>query len=204
MGEMMKQFGKTMLTVLGLAMAATVLSSIPAQAAGSSVITHAFDSGVGWFNSDFTEFVQVQVESTNTGYMLIYNVFDFGGGISDGGSGSIPASSVNVSGGSVNTAKVTVTLNVDTCAVNGFTTTGGPCGTFDVAWVELPAPVGGSIATRGDSQQTFPGGVKVVTNGATVTFFASTTGTVLGFDVPPGTVGILTQETNVTKTITGP
>jgi hypothetical protein len=60
------------------------------------------------------------------------------------------------------------------------------------------------MATRGDSQQTFPGGAKVVTNGETVTFFALTTGTALGFDAPAGAIGVLTQETNVTKTITIP
>jgi len=39
----------------------------------------------------------------------------------------------------------------------------------------------------------FPGGGGVVTNGTTVTFFASATGTVLGSDVPQGTIGSLTQ-----------
>jgi len=202
---MMKQFCRTMLTVMSLAVAAMVLSSISAQAqaAGSSVITHAFDVGVGWANSDFTEFVQVQVESSKTGYVLIYNIFDFGGGVSAGGSGSIPASSVTVSGGSVNTAKMTVTLNLNACTA-GFTNSYGPCGPINLTWVEQPASVGGSMATRGDSQQTFPGGAKVVTNGETVTFFALTTGTALGFDAPAGTIGVLTQETNVTKTITIP
>jgi len=50
----------------------------------------------------------------------------------------------------------------------------------------------------------FPGGGGVVTNGTTVTFFASATGTVLGSDVPQRTIGSLTQGTNVTRTITGP
>ena len=36
----MKQFGRTMLTVMGIAVAAAVLSSIPAQA-GSNVVAHA-------------------------------------------------------------------------------------------------------------------------------------------------------------------
>ena len=199
------QFRKIMLSLIGLAAAATVLSSIPAQAqaAGPSVITHAFDVGVGWANSDFTEFVQVEVESTKTGYVLIYNIFDFGGGISAGGSGSIPASSVTVSGGSVNTGKMTLTLNLNACAA-GFTNSYGPCGPINLSWVEQPASVGGSIATRGDSQQTFPGGAKVVKNGETVTFFAVTTGTALGYEAPTGATGVLTQETNVTKTITIP
>jgi hypothetical protein len=210
MGKMMKQFARTKLSVMGLAVAATVLSSIPAQAAGPTVVTHALVPGLGFFtlldnsNPASTEFVNVTVESTNTGFMLIYKVFDFGGGFSAGGSGSIPASSVNVSGGSVNTGKVTVTLNVDTCNVTGFTTTVGPCGTFNVTWVEEPASVGASIATRGDTRHTFRGGGEVETNGATVTFSALATGTALGFDLPTPTVGTLTQETNVTKTIAGP
>jgi hypothetical protein len=203
-GKMRKTLWRTMLTVVGLAVAAAVLSSIPAQAAGSSAIAHAFVPSVGFFNAAGNEFVQVQVVSTNTGYMLFYNVFDFGGGFSAGGFGSVPASSVNVSGGSVNTGKVTVTLNVNTCDVTGFTTSDGLCGTFDVTWVEEPASVGGSIATRGDTQRTFPGGGKVVTNGETVTFFALTTGTALGFDVPTPTVGVLVKQTNVTVTITAP
>ena len=201
----MKQFRKIMLSLIGLAVAATVLSSISAQAqaAGSSVITHAFNVGAGWTNPDFTEAMQVQVESTKTGYVLFYNIFDFGGGISAGGSGPIPASSVTVSGGSVNTGKMTVTLNLNPCNP-GFANSYGPCGPINLTWVEQPASVGGSFATRGDSQQTFPGGAKVVTNGETVTFFAVTTGTALGYDAPGGAIGELTKQTNVTKTITIP
>jgi len=206
MGKMMKQFSRTMLTVMRLAVAAAVLSSIPAQAAGSSVIAHAFVPAVGFFTSTptGTELVSFEVVSTKTGYMLFYNVFDFGGGFSAGGFGSIPASSVNVSGGSVNAGKVTVTLNVNTCDVTGFTTSFGPCGTFDVTWVELPASVGGSFATRGDTQQTLPGGGKIVTNGEQVIFNALATGTALGFDLPADTLGVLIQETNVTVTVTRP
>jgi hypothetical protein len=210
MGEMMKQFGRTMLTVVGLAVAAAVLSSIPARAAGPLVskVSNGLVSSVGYFNADNNELAIVTVESTsNTGYMLIYQIIDFTGGFSAMGSGSIPASSVNVSGGSVNAGKVTVTLNVDTCDVTGFTTNFGPCGTFDVTWVEVPASIGGSTATRGDTRQTFSlalGGGTVETNGATVTFTALTTGTALGIETPGPAVGFLTQETNVTKTFTGP
>ena len=78
--------------------------------------------------------------------MLFYAVIDFGGGFSAKGSGSIPASSVNVSGGSVNAGNVKVTPNVNTCDVTGFTTNLGP---FDVTFVEVPASIGGSTATRG-------------------------------------------------------
>src|SRR5215467_12070134 len=125
MGGMMKQFGRTMLTVMGFAVAAAVLSSIPAQAASPVVVAHGFVPGVAFFtqldpNNPFsTELVEVTVEITGNTNMLIYNVFDFGGGFSAGGAGLIPASSVNVSGGSVNTGKVTVTLNVNTCNVPG-------------------------------------------------------------------------------------
>jgi len=139
--------------------------------------------------------------------MLFYAVIDFGGGFSAKGSGSIPASSVNVSGGSVNTGNVKVTLNVNTCDVTGFTTNYGPCGTFDVTWVEMPASIGGSTATHGDMQQTMPGG-KVVTNGTSLQVGDTATGTVslvtglnYNFD---NLSGNLTQFTNVTVTIITP
>jgi len=200
-GKKMKQFVRKMLTVMGLAVVA-MLSSTPAQA-GSNVIAHSFDAGTGWFNSDFSELYTANVVRTNSGYMLSYNIYDFGGGISAGGSGPIPASDVSVSGGSVNSAKVTFTLNVDTCILN-LPNSYGLCGPINVTWVELPASVGGSIANRGDSQQMFPGGGGSVTNGSTVTYFASATGTMLGSDVPQGAIGNLTQGTNITRTITGP
>jgi hypothetical protein len=211
MGEMMKQFGRTMLTGMGLAVAAAVSLSIPAQAASTSVVAHAFVPGVAFFtlldpNNPFsTELVEVEVVRTANTYMLVYNVFDFGGGFSAAGSGSIPASSVNVSGGSVNTGNVTFTLNVNTREVTGFTTTVGPCGTFNLTWVEVPASIAGSFATRGDTQLTSPQGGKVVTvatNGETEALGALTTGTALGFAVPTSTFGGLTKETNVT--VTGP
>jgi hypothetical protein len=189
--------------MMGIAVAAAMLSSIPANAAGSNVVNHGFNASVGWFTPAGDELVSVTVVRTsNTGYMISYNVWDFGGGFSAGGSGSIPASSVSVSGGSVNTAKVTVTLNVNTCDLAGFTTNYGPCGTFNLNWVEVPASVGGSYATHGATQITFPGGSKVTTNGSLVSYSASTTGTALGFDAPAGTVGFLTEETNVTVTVT--
>jgi len=110
---------------------------------------------------------------------------------------------LNVSGGSVNTEKVTVTLNVNTCGVPGFTTTAGPCGTFNLTWVEQPASVGGSIITRGVTQQTLPaGGGTIVTKGQVETFFALNSGTAIGFDLPPGTLGLLQKLTNATVTTT--
>src|SRR5215813_2773787 len=143
---MIKQLGRTMMTVMVLAVSAAVLSSIPAQAASPVVVAHAFVPSVGFFtlldpsNPFSTELVTLDVESTaNKSYMLSYSVFDFGGGFSAGGSGSIPASSINVSGGSVNSGNVKVTLNVNTCNVTGFTTKYGPCGIFAVTWVEMPA-----------------------------------------------------------------
>ena len=197
----MKQFRKTMLSLIGLAIAAAVLSSASVQA--QNVITHSFDAGIGWFNADFSEFYSATVVRTNSGYMLSYNIFDFGGGISAGGSGSIPASDVSISGGSVNSTKVTVALNVDTCALN-FANSFGLCGPINMTWVELPASVGGSMASHGDSRQTFPGGGGMVTNGSTVTFFASGTGTILFSDAPQGAIGNLTQGTNITRTIIAP
>jgi hypothetical protein len=208
---MMKQFGRTMLTVMGLAVAAVVFLSIsiPAQPAGPSVIANALVPVVTFFdmsNPSDPVFSAVEVIRTaNTGYMLFYDIGDFNGTFSYFGSGSIPASSVNVSGGSVNAGKVMVTLNVNTCDVTGFTTSSGPCGTFDVSWAEVPVSVGFPFfATRGDTQFTSAGGGKVVINGESVSFGALATGTTLNysFDVP--TPGNLIQETNVTVTVTGP
>ena len=200
---MTKQFGKTKLTVIGLAVGAAI-SAIPVHAAGASVINHAFVPQLDFFSPDFSELVAVSVVSTNAGYMLFYNVISFGGPLNWGGFGSIPTSSVNVSGGSISTGKVTFALNVNTCDLAGFTTNAGPCGAFDLTWVEEPVSVGGSYVTRGDTQQTFPGGGTIVTNGQTETFFALTTGTAVGFDVPPATAGNLVKQTNVTVTITAP
>jgi hypothetical protein len=198
----MKQFGRTMLTVMGLAFGAALLSSNPAQAAGSSV---TLVPSVGFFNSDQSELVNVEVIRANGSYQLFYQVFDFGGGLSWAGSGAIPASSVNVSGGSVNTERVMVTLNVNTCAVPGFTIKLGPCGTFNLTWVEQPASVDGSFITRGVTEQTLPdsiGGGTIVTKGQMQTFFALTTGTAIGFDLPPGQIGTLVKQTNATVTMT--
>lgn len=209
----MKKFGRTMLIVMGLAVIAAALSPIPARAASPVVVAHAFVPSVGFFtlldpnNPNSAELVGVTVERTsNKDYMLLYQIFDFGGGFSAMGSGSIPASSVNVSG-LLSKGNLTLTLNVNTCNVTGFTTNFGPCGTFDVTWVEMPASVGGSSINRGDNRQTFPIGggqvVTIVTNGETETFFALATGAALGIGVPttPPTQGRLTKETNVTKTV---
>lgn len=201
---MMKQFGRTTLPAMGLAVAAAMLSSIPAQAAGSSVVAHALVPSVNFFTTDGSELVEVSVISTNAGYALIYSVSSFdGGGFTAGGFGPIPASSVNVSGGSVDSGNVTVMLSVNTCGLTDLTTS-GPCGNINVTWVEAPVSVGGSSATRGDSRMTFASGGTVVTNGETETFPALTTGTVLGFDLSTPTLGSLVKQTNVTVTVTHP
>jgi hypothetical protein len=202
----MKQFGRTMLTVMGLAVAAAVLSSIPAQAAGSSVVAHAlvpFAFLQDTSNLADPVFAYVTLVTGNGGEALFYSAGDNNGTFFYYGSGSIPASSVNVSGGSVNAGKVTVTLNVNTCDVAGFTTNLGPCGPFDVTFVEVPASLGGSTAHRGDTQQRMPGGSKVVTNGSSWSFGALATGTALYYSFGSGG-GTLTQQTNVTVTITTP
>lgn len=204
---MIKQFGRTILTVMCIAAAAAVLSSIPAQAAS---VVHGFVPGGSFFtqldpnNPNSTELVTFEVINTGNTSMFTYTIFDFGGGFSATGSGFVPASSVSVSGGSVNTGNVTFTLNVNTCDVADFTTRLGPCGTFNLTWVEMPASVGGSTVSRGDFQQTTPGGGKVVMNGNTETFSALMTGTALGFAVPTSTIGQLQKLTNVSVTFPAP
>jgi hypothetical protein len=68
-------------------------------------------------NSADPVFAFVAVVTGNDGQELFYNISDQNGTFFYSGFGSIPASSVNVSGGSLNACKVTVTLNVNTCAV---------------------------------------------------------------------------------------
>lgn len=134
--------------------------------------------------------------------MLFYNINEQNGTFFYSGNGSIPASSVNVSGGSLNTGKVIVTLNVNTCDVADFTTGSGPCGAFDVTFTEVPASVGGSSAIRGDYVQTMPGGAKVETNGQSLNFGALATGTMLNYSFDTFLGGNLMQQTNVIVTIT--
>jgi hypothetical protein len=180
------------------------------KGAASSVVDHGFVPNGGFFtlldpnNPNSTELVTFEVINTGNTSVLAYSIWDFGGGFSAAGSGTIPASSVSVSGGSVNTGNVKFTLNVNTCNVAGFTTKYGPCGTFNLTWVEMPASVGGSTISRGDFQQTSPGGAKVVINGNTVTYSALMAGTALGFAVPPSSIGALQKLTNVTLTYPAP
>jgi len=132
---MMKQFCRTMLTVIGLAVAAALtVVSAPAQS-GSSVVTHGYNTNLGIFDFNVGELTFINVNRTANNYMFSYSMF---GPFSGAGSGSIPASSVNVSGPSVNTGKVTFALNVNTCGLDpsSFTTSQGSCGTFDITWVQ--------------------------------------------------------------------
>jgi hypothetical protein len=200
-GKKMKQFGRTMLTVMSLAVAAAMSSSIPAQAqAGSSVVTHGYNTNLGIFDFNVGELTFINVNRTANSYMFAYQMF---GPFSGAGSGSIPASSVNVSGPSVNTGKVTFALNVNTCGLDpaSFTTSQGSCGTFDITWVQMPASVGGSTITSGTTQQTTPGAGTTIINGHTQTFNALLTGTALGYALP-NCCGQLEELTNATVTIT--
>ena len=77
----------------------------------------------------------------------------------------------------------------------------GPCGAFDFTWTEVPASIGGSIATRGDTQQTLPGGV---TNGNSLNVGGVPTGTALNYSSDTSLGASLIEQTNVTVTITSP
>ncbi len=111
-GKQMKQFVRSMLTVMSLAVAAAMPPSIHAQATGSSVVTHGYNTNLGIFDFNVGELTFINVNRTANNYMFAYQMF---GPFSGAGSGSIPASSVNVSGPSVNTGKVTFAVNVNTC-----------------------------------------------------------------------------------------
>ena len=207
----MKKFGKTMLTVMCLAVAAAVSSSIPARASSPSRFTA---NGVGGIVSivdmsnpddSVSAFVNLS-RISNTSYTLFYAINDTAGTVNDFGFGSIPASSVNVSGGSINTGKTVVTLNVNTCDFAEFTANSqGPCGTLDITWTELPASVAGSFAEHSNSATTFPNGEKMQQIGDVLGFSALVTGTALNFSNTGGPAyGQLTQEKNVIKTFNAP
>ena len=167
----MKKFCRTMLTVIGLAVAAA-LTVVPAPAqSGSSVVTHGYNTNLGIFDFTISQLTFININRTANDYMFAYQMF---GPFSGAGSGSIPASSVNVSGPSVNTGKVTFALNVNTCGLDpaSFTTSQGSCGTFAINWVQIPASVGGSTITSGTTRQTTPGVGTTIITGHTETFNA--------------------------------
>lgn len=200
-GKKMKQFGRTMLTVMSLAVAAAMSSSIPAQAqAGSSVVTHGYNTNLGIFDFSIFQLTFINVNRTANNYMFSYSMF---GPFSGSGSGSIPASVVNVSGSSVSAGNVAFALNVNTCGLDpaSFTTSAGSCGTFDITWTQIPASVGGSTITSGTTRQTTPGVGTTIINGHTQTFNATLTGTALGY-VLPNCCGQLEELTQATVTIT--
>lgn len=202
-GKKMKHFGRTMLCVMSLAVAAAMSPSIYAQATGSSVVTHGYDTNLGIFDLNVGELTFINVNRTGNGYLFSYQMF---GPFSGAGSGSIPASSVNVSGASVSAGNVTFTLNVNTCGLDpsSFTTSLGSCGTFNITWTQIPASVGGSTITSGATQQRIPGVGTTIINGHTETFNASVTGTALGEVFTSGAFGQLVYLTNATVTVAGP
>ena len=196
----MKQFCRTMLIVTGVAVAAAMSPSIHAQATGSSVVNHGFIASFGIFDFISGELTFVQVDTANNN-LFSYSMF---GAISGAGSGSIPASSVNVSGSSLNSGNVTFTLNVNTCGLDpsSFTTSQGSCGSFDITWTEEPASVGGSTITSGTTHQTTPGVGTTIINGHTETFNALLNGTALGYVLPNGPFAQLEQLNQATVTHT--
>jgi hypothetical protein len=192
----MMKFGRTMQIVMGLAVAAAMSPSIHAQANGSSVVNHGYNTNLGIFDFNISQLTFINVNRTADNYMFSYSMF---GPFSGAGSGSIPASSVNVSGSSVNAGNVKFALNVDTCGLDpaSFTTSQGSCGTFNITWVQIPESVGGSTTTSGTTHQYTPGVGTTITNGHTETFNATLTGTALGYVLPNccGQLEYLTQAT---------
>ena len=200
-GKKMKQFGRAMLTVM-VAVVAAMSPSIHAQTTGSSVVNHGYNTNLGIFDFNIFQLTFINVNRIANNYMFSYQMF---GPFSGSGFGPIPASSINVSGSSVNAGNVTFALNVNTCDLDPASfTTQGACGTFNVSWIQIPASVGGSTVTSGTNQVTTPVGttiIKTITNGHTETFSAQLTGTALGYALP-GCCGALEELTNATVTIT--
>ena len=98
---MARRFGRTMLTVMGLVVAAAMLSSIPAQASGRhSFVSNGVQTFVDFFVDSLTipgDSVMVSYltiyQTSNKTYFLSYGINDTGGTVNDSGYGSIPASS---------------------------------------------------------------------------------------------------------------
>lgn len=206
----MKQFGKMALIAVSIVIAGAVMSPIPSQAqtTNSSVIPNALSPSIGTF--DFSDpsdpkviFVTV-MRTANSGYTLSYSIYDFNGTYTYAGYGPIPNSSVTVSGGSVGSGKLTITLNVDTCSLADFTTMNAPCGDFNLTWTEIPASIGGSFVSRGNTVFTAPGIGMTVINGEQQFYGAAVTGSILDNLVPTPPIGGITQQTNVTITVTRP
>jgi len=198
---MMKQFGRTMLTVMGLAVVAAMSPSIHAQATVSSVVNHGYNTNLGMFDFNIGELTFINVNRTANNYMFSYQMF---GPFSGAGFGSIPSSSVNVSGSSVNAGNVTFALNVDTCGLDpaSFTTSQGSCGTFNITWIQIPESVGGSTTTSGTTHVFTPGVGTTITNGHTETLSAQVTGTALGYVLPNGPFAQLVELNQATVTHT--
>ena len=197
-----------MLTVMGLAVAGAVLSSIPAQAASSSVIANGVGGSVELVDTNSIPgdqvFVFVSVTHAANVTFFNYNIGDSNFTVSDSGFGSIPASDVTVSGGSVKAGKAIITVNVNTCDVPGFMTLSGTCGPFNVTWNEEPVSVGGFFVTRGDTKFTLFGGGILVINGESANFGALATGTAKGFGSAVPQFGNVFQETNVNVFFSAP
>lgn len=184
----MKQFVRTMLAVMGIAAAAAaMLPSIHAQANASSVVNHGYGGSFGIFDFNNNQFTQIQIVPTSTDeYSFTYQMSGPTPATSGWGMGSIPASSVSVTGSSVNAGNMTLTLNVNTCDVANFMIMFGSCGTFDITFTEIPPKVGGSTITSGSTRTTTLGVGSTNINGHTETVYALLSGTALTYALPMG------------------
>jgi len=137
-------------------------------------------------------------------YVLSYFIFDVNNTFNDVGFGFIPTASVNLSGGSITSGKTVLKLNVNTCDVAGFTTSGGPCGAFDFTWTE--APLAGFVTTsfRGTTVTIVGGVSKTVTNGTFQSMSALGTGSALGFMSQFPVETALSQNSGVAITLSAP
>ena len=141
-------------------------------------------------------------QTSNKDYTLSYSISDTAGSVNDSGFGSIPASSVNVSGGSLNSGKEVVTLNVKTCDPAEFPAifpTQGTCGPISITWAEQPATLVATFAERSNIVLAFPNGVKTVQIGNVVGRSAMVTATAFGYSNTGGPgFGYLRNNINVT------
>ncbi len=193
------------IAVLGLS---SPLFSIGAQSSGPSltVTSHglaAFGTLIDTNNPNDPVFAFVGVnQSDNSGWMLFYSITDTQEQVNDSGFGLLPASSVSISGGSFNAGKAVITLNVNTCDVEGFTTSSGNCGPFDITFTELPPSVEGPALIEQHLMLSFPS-FTLVDNGTVWSFAALETGTALGYSNTGGSAfANMAQGTSMGITLT--
>jgi hypothetical protein len=212
----MKRFGKLLpLTPSMFVLCLVTLFATPVggRPPGRTIAFHtdgvsAFDNWIDLSNpaDPVTGFIQFFATGTaaRPAYQLFYFVSDANLTFSNSGEGPIPGSSVKFSGGSVNSGKMVVSLDVDTCQLDPtlFFTFSGPCGIIKATWTEIPSrsSSGFTFITRGTTE-IIAGPMVQHMSGTFEEANALAQGTVIGSEMTTtafGTSIALTHEVTVT------